>query len=415
MRMLFITHNHPALQPGGSETLALSLFRCLRDRHGAEGLFLAGVTGALRERKPGTLVQAAGPAADELLVSLDHFDRFFLAQEDIYGLASLGQLVARLRPEVIHLHHPLLFGMEGIDMLRRAAPAARMVATLHDYFLICPQEGRLLTPAGARCAGPSHYACRRCFPERSGIDFALRDLSLRDAFGAFDRLIAPSRFLRDRFVAAGWDAARFVVIPNAIESRPAAPHRLAPDGRRDRFAVFGNVNRFKGTLVALKASARASADNVAHGLAVHGGTAWQDDAFMAAFTSALAAAPAARHHGAYAGAEQAERMAAADWVVVPSIWFENAPLVILEAFRHRRPVICGGIGGMAELVTDGVDGIHAPVGDPAGLAAVLRRAAEDPDLWERLVAGIRPPQDLDVSARRHLALYRGDAAAAEAA
>ena len=96
-------------------------------------------------------------------------------------------------------------------------------------------------------------------------------------------------------------------------------------------------------------------------------------------------------------------MAAADWVVVPSIWFENAPLVILEAFRHRRPVICGGIGGMAELVTDGVDGLHAPVGDPAGLAAVLRRAAEEPGLWDRLVAGIRPPPDLDVAARRHLA------------
>ena len=73
--------------PAAARRWRSSLFRCLRDRHGAEGLFLAGVTGALRERKPGTLVQAAGPAADELLVSLDHFDRFFLAQEDIYGLA----------------------------------------------------------------------------------------------------------------------------------------------------------------------------------------------------------------------------------------------------------------------------------------------------------------------------------------
>jgi len=108
-------------------------------------------------------------------------------------------------------------------------------------------------------------------------------------------------------------------------------------------------------------------------------------------------------------------MAAADWVVVPSVWFENAPLVILEAFRHRRPVICGGIGGMAELVTDGVDGLHAPVGDPAGLAAVLRRAAEEPGLWDRLVAGIRPPPDLDDVARRHLALYRGAPASAASA
>lgn len=108
MRLLFLTHNHPALQAGGTETFALNLFRALRDRHGAEGLFLAGTTKLLRERRPGTLLQAAGGAADEMLVSLDHFDRFFLSQGDVYGLASLGPMIARLDPEVIHLHHPLL-------------------------------------------------------------------------------------------------------------------------------------------------------------------------------------------------------------------------------------------------------------------------------------------------------------------
>jgi glycosyltransferase involved in cell wall biosynthesis len=417
MRILFLAHNHPDLQPGGSERFALDLFRTLRDRHGADGLFLAGVTDALRERRPGTLVQAAGAASDELLVSLDRFDRFYLSQQDIFGLASLAPLVQRLRPEVIHLHHPLLWGQEGIDMLRRAAPrGARLVATLHDYFALCPREGQLLTAGGARCdSGPSVARCRGCFPDRSGTDLALRDLAIRDAFRAFDTLIAPSRFLRDRFVAAGWDGARIAVLPNGIPAAEPVPHRAAPDGRRDRFAVFGNVNRFKGTLVALRASARLSAAGVAHGLAVHGGTAWQTEAFLAEFAAALDAAPEATHHGAYAAADHAARIAAADWVVVPSIWFENAPLVILEAFRHRRPVICGGIGGMAELVTDGVDGLHAPVGDPAGLAAVLRRAAEEPGLWDRLAAATRPPPDLEAVARQHLALYRGESLAFAAA
>lgn len=416
MRILFLAHNHPALQPGGSEAFALALFRHLRAAHGAEGLFLAGVTDALRPRKPGTMVQAVEAGrADELLVSLDHFDRFFLSQQDVFGLAALAPLVARARPEVVHLHHPLLFGLEGIDMLRRAAPrGARLIATLHDYFALCPREGQLLTAEGRPCtAGPSVATCGRCFPDRQGVEIALRDLAVRDAFRAFDTLIAPSRFLRDRFVAAGWDAARIVVIPNAApeESPPVAHRDAGPGGRRDRFAIFGNVNRWKGTLVALRASARLSAEGVAHGMAVHGGTAWQSEAFLAEFAAALEAAPAAAHHGPYMAEEQAARIAAADWVVVPSIWYENAPLVILEAFRHRRPVICGGIGGMAELVTDGVDGLHAPVGDPAGLAAVLRRAAEEPGLWQRLVAGIRPPPSLATTALRHLDLYRGGVAA----
>ncbi|HYZ33110.1 MAG TPA: glycosyltransferase family 4 protein [Crenalkalicoccus sp.] len=417
MRILFLAHNHPALQPGGSGAFALALFRCLRDRHGADGLFLAGVTDALRERRPGTMVQAVdGGAADELLVSLTHFDRFYLSQQDVFGLAALAPLVARLRPEVVHLHHPLLFGLEAIDMLRRAAPrGARLLATLHDYFALCPREGQLLATDGTRCAtGPSVHACRRCFPARPGTDFALRELAVRDAFRTFDTLIAPSRFLRDRFVAAGWDPARIVVLPNGVPAATPAPHRALPAGstRRDRFAVFGNVNRWKGTLVALGASARLSAAGVPHRLGVHGGTAWQSEAFLAEFAAALAGAPDAAHYGPYGAADHASRMAEADWVVVPSLWFENAPLVILEAFRHRRPVICSGIGGMAELVTDGVDGLHAPPGDPAGLAAVLRRAAEEAGLWERLVAGIRPPPDMDETALRHLALYRGAPAAA---
>jgi len=406
MRVLMLAHNHPALQAGGTEAFALGLFRALRDRHGAEGLFLAGTTAHLRERRPGTLLQAAGPAADEMLVSLDHFDRFFLSQGDVYGLASLAPLLARLDPDVVHLHHPLLWGTEGIDWLRRAAPRAAMVATLHDYFALCPREGQLLTTDGRLCGGPSADGCRRCFPDRAPADFTLRDVGLRGAFAAFDTLVAPSAFLRDRFVLAGWDAARLRLLRNAVPAAPAAPHRDAPDGRRDRFAVFGNVNRFKGTLVALEASAILARDGVAHGLAIHGGTAWQTEDFLAQFAAGLAAAPGARHHGPYLPADFAARIAAADWVVVPSIWWENAPLVILEAFRHRRPVICGDVGGMAEAVRDGLDGLHAPIGDAAGLAAVMRRAAETPRLWERLVAGIAPPPDLDAAAAAHLALYR---------
>jgi len=409
MRVLFLCHNHPGLQPGGTEAFARALFREMRDRRGVEGLFLAAATRTLREKNPGTLLSAApGGEADEMLVALDHFDRFHLSQVDVYGLtATLPPLLARLEPDVIHLHHPLMWGVEAIDLLRRSAPpGAAMVATLHDYFGICPREGQLLTADGRLCRGPSTFACSRCFPDLGMVDLRLRETSLRDAFRAFDAVIAPSLFLRDRFVAAGWDPARIAVLPNAVPASSPAPHRAAPDGRRDRFAFFGHVNRFKGALVALGASAALSAQGTAHRLALHGGTAYQSEAFLAEFQATLAAAPAARHHGAYDAADLSTRIAEADWVVVPSIWWENAPLVILEAFRHRRPVICGSIGGMAELVRDGVNGLHAPVNDPAGLAAVMARAAGEEDLWKALVGGIQPPPDMAAAAERHLALYQ---------
>jgi glycosyltransferase involved in cell wall biosynthesis len=100
------------------------------------------------------------------------------------------------------------------------------------------------------------------------------------------------------------------------------------------------------------------------------------------------------------------RIAAADWIVMSSIWWENAPLVAMEAFKHGRPVICGNGGGMAEAVRDGVDGIHFPIGDPGALAAAMRRAIEEEGLWARLVAGIQRPRWTGEAAEEHLALYR---------
>ena len=407
MRVLHLCHNHPDLQPGGTEVLARGLFRELRDRHGVEGLFLAAVTGAHRPRRPGTLLQSVGGAADEMLVWLGHFDRFALSQPDTYGLASLAPLVAAVDPDIVHLHHLLLFGAEAVDLIRRAAPRARLVFTAHDFFSLCPQEGQLLTTDGRLCRGPSLDACARCFPGKPADDLVMRDLQVRDLLSDFDRILLPSAFARSRFLAAGWPPERLLLMPNGIAESAAAPRRrAAPDGRRDRFGFFGHINKYKGSTVLLEASRTLSEEGVAHRLSLHGGTAYQSEAFLERFDAALAAAPAARHHGAYTGADIGALMAEIDWVVMPSVWWENAPLVILEAFRHGRPVICGNIGGMAEMVRDGVDGLHAPVGDPAGLAAAMRRAAERPELWDRLTSGILPPRTIAQVAEDHLSLYQ---------
>jgi glycosyltransferase involved in cell wall biosynthesis len=225
-----------------------------------------------------------------------------------------------------------------------------------------------------------------------------------------DHFISPSRFLAERFVAGpfpawGITADRLSVVPNGTAELPVVPHRPSVDGRRDQFGFFGHINRFKGATVALGASARLSREGVAHALSLHGGTAHQTDAVVEAFGTALAAAPDARHVGPYARADLVRRIAGVDWVVVASVWWENAPLVIAEAQRQRRPVICADIGGMAELVRDGIDGLHAAVGDAAAFARVMRTGIEQRGLWERLVAGITPPPTVAASADAHLALY----------
>ena len=110
--------------------------------------------------------------------------------------------------------------------------------------------------------------------------------------------------------------------------------------------------------------------------------------------------------GKYQPEEQSQLMRNVDWVVVPSIWWENSPLVIQEAFLNQRPVICSNVGGMAEKVADGVNGLHFRVGDAMSLADTIRRATASEELWEQMRQGIPPIYTLDEQVKKMSNLYR---------
>jgi len=409
MRVLFLCHGHPSLQAGGTELASLALFRALRAQPGIDGLFVGGASALHRPSSPGTPFQSAGAAADELLMRTEGFDRFHLSQTDLHGIApELEGLLRSLQPDIVHLHHVLLIGVEALHLIRRTLPRARIVLTLHDFYAICPRDGLMRTTDGRLCHQAAVDACRRCFPDRSSTELRMRELHVRNLYRLVDRFVSPSRFLRERHLAWGLDPARVEVLRNGMPATACVPHRRLPqpEAPRDRFAFFGHINEAKGSCVALAASRLLSAGGVPHALALHGGADFQTEAFLDRFRAALVAAPAARHTGAYAPADLATRMAEADWVVMPSVWWENAPLVIQEAFQHRRPVITCSVGGMAEAVRDGGDGLLVHPDDPASLADAMRRAAGEPGLWDRLVGGIQPPHLVSAAASEHLELYR---------
>jgi glycosyltransferase involved in cell wall biosynthesis len=100
-------------------------------------------------------------------------------------------------------------------------------------------------------------------------------------------------------------------------------------------------------------------------------------------------------HGAYDNAAVADILASVDAVIVPSLWYENSPLTIQEAFVGRVPVITADQGGMAELVQHEVNGLHFRLGDAADLRRVLREVADDPARLARLRANIPSVPSID--------------------
>ena len=111
------------------------------------------------------------------------------------------------------------------------------------------------------------------------------------------------------------------------------------------------------------------------------------------------------HHGKYKQSEITQLIKLVDWVIVPSVWWENSPLVIQEVFMHKRPIICSDIGGMAEKVENNVTGLHFKVSNAVSLANKLKEVALDCQLWSSLVQNIEPRLSIEASAYQHIQLY----------
>lgn len=403
LQILHIAHDHPAYTSGGTEFLAHDLAQALDATGGVRARFLAATTSLQR---PGDVPGALGMEGNDHLLRTGRYDRFSMLRQDGTGwIASLGRLLDSFCPDIVHLHGLDRIGAEVLAVLHRLAPRARIVLTLHDYQILCPNDGLMLTvPDGARCRKPGPDRCRRCYPAMPAAAHLLRQAHLTALLSLVDRFIAPSRFLAERFVDWGLAADRITVLPNQVRGM-AHPER-AFRTRPDRFAFFGSIAAHKGILPLL-AAARLAGDRLT--LDLHGGLGHAEDAFRRDFADALAAAPNASHRGPYARDDLPALMAHADWVVVPSIWWENAPLVVLEAQEAGLPVICSGIGGLAEMVEHGVTGLHVPPGDPRALAEAMRTAASDRKGHARLCAAQRRRRDAHgyrgfVDA--HLAIYR---------
>jgi glycosyltransferase involved in cell wall biosynthesis len=408
-KVLFVCHNHPDLHPGGTEIFSHGLFQAMKVQHGLEAVYLACVNTVHRGRLPGTLLQSAGRAPDEILLWAGHFDRFTLSQIDLHGIVpEFERLLLAFRPDVVHFHHVLLMGVEAFQVVRRVLPEAAILLTLHDYYPICANDGQMVTTRDRKlCRSASADSCASCFPGTQRDQFVMRELFIKQNFSLVDRFISPSIFLKQRYVEWGLPEDKIDIVRNGLrDAEPAAHRSLTPGRRRDRFAFFGHLNPFKGGLVAIEAAKRlAQRTGGAISLTLHGSAEFQTEDFKAELAKACENAPFVVARGRYNRDELPALMADADWVIVPSIWWENAPLIIQEAFQHRRPVICSGIGGMAESVRDGVDGLWFHAGDPRHLADKMAEAL-DPDRWTRLVAGINKPYPMSASADEHLALYK---------
>jgi GT2 family glycosyltransferase/glycosyltransferase involved in cell wall biosynthesis len=444
MRILLVVHGFPPAANGGTEVYVRDLAQSLAASGEDEVMVL---TREANPRKPELSVRTF----DDGLVRITAVNNTFqscVSFEESYANPAIehiaGDVLDTWDPDVVHIQH-LTCLSTGIP---RQAVSRRipMAMTLNDYWLIC-HRGQLVNRDGRRCDGPFDGGCDGCLPPgilanetafRAGR--LLRTLPLpgaqhavalaaniagaatprarlraatfgrlqhmREAVRGVDRFLAPSRTLAETFGPFGVTADRLVRCNQGIASARGEPGRGSRLPLRVVFA--GGFLPTKGLHVLLDAIERmppgsVTVDVLGACVPYHG-----EDAHVSSLESRISH-PAIRMVGPVPHDRMRSILDAVDVLVVPSTWIENAPFIIREAFAARVPVIASNLGGMAEMVRDGIDGLVFEPGDARMLASVLKRCVEEPLLLERLARGIVAPMSMEEDAASLRVMY-GDMA-----
>lgn len=437
MNIILPVHHFLPRYTAGAELYTYRLARWLR-RHGHSAEVVA-VESVGHETRG--VLDVTSDTFDGIPVHRLHFnwnagERYWEYDNPLIG-EWFARYLAQTRTDLVHFQAGYLMGVAPL----RAAVAAGVptVLTLHDYWFICPRW-TLLRGDGALCnTVPDDPAeCAWCLQldqrrfrlpdqatggmfgkmmRRTGFDpgreyIASRRKALLSALALPDAVIAPSRFLADQ-MRAYVPPERLHVSHLGLDLTPFSGIQRHNERHSLRLGFIGQIAPHKGVHLLIAAFQQLQARSRSIELHIYGGLT-ANPTYVTRLRR-LAGKDARIHfHGRIENTSVPETLADLDVAVVPSTWYENSPLMILEAHAAGTPVVTANIGGMAELVRDGVDGLHFRFNDATDLARALQRLIDEPDLLPRLRAGIQRPRSIDDEMVQILAIYN-DAIARHAA
>ena len=357
----------------------------------------------------------------------------------------VDQILRVVQPDVVHVHNLLNLSLE-LPALARAR-GIPVVATLHDYTLVCPSGGQRVHRAESHvCWEIDTNRCARCFTESpfyaqmavgaiagaapGGVvhraaatvrrrfpvlatrlakaakhaavvpvtvgDIDTRMARARRVFDEIDLFVAPSQSMGEEFVRLGVARERMVIshygqlgltAPTAVPTAVPAAMPAARPRTPLRVGFVGTIAWHKGLHTLVEAVRTLSGISTSRcDVRIFGDENVAPD--YAADVRRRAGGLPIRFEGAFRREDVGRVLAAIDVLVVPSIWPENAPLVIQEAYQAGVPVVGSRIGGIPEFVREGVSGWLFEPGSPADLARVLRGILDRPSQIASLAASL---------------------------
>ena len=335
------------------------------------------------------LLEQAGHAVRRLVFTNDAFSHG--CKKLLGGMLSLfnpssylrvRREIRQERPDVLHIHN--LFSTATPAVIWAAwMQRVPVVMTLHNFRLLCPSATLLyqgqVYEQSLQAFFPWDAVKKRVYRDSLAQTLALAlTTTLHRLVGTWNRVgrfLVLSDFSRSKFLESrlGVSPDRYVVKPNFVSDRGFSLEK------GDEFLFVGRLSPEKGLPVLLEAFAGTSFRLVIVG----------DGPLRAAVEAAVEGSPNIRYLGPKGSGDVLELMRRAKALIFCSVWYETFGMVAIEAFSVATPVLASRLGTMAELIVEGVNGLHFEVGNAMELRHAVERLTADQGLHASLCQGAR--------------------------
>jgi len=330
----------------------------------------------------------------------NHSFTFDLINMDIYH--EVKKIFKTGEFNLYHCAHPLYI----TSSIKAAKDSGvKVVLMFTDYWFMCPL-GIMLRFDNTLCEGPDEgrNCLKYCFKKVGDENMRKRITDSRKLLDYCDCFLSPSHFLIGLFNHAGFiDSNRFTLSRHGFDYAKKKRHFFKNPGDVITFGYIGTVQYHKGAHVMVEGFKRARHQNIR--LEVWGGC-FHEVGFQRSVKKIAGKDDRIKFKGSYDFNDIENILEGIDVVIVPSIWYENAPLTITSSLAYGVPVITSNIGGMSELVKDGHNGLTFRVGDSSNLSAKISMIASNPAIINAFKHNIQYPIRVEEEAFNTELIYK---------
>ena len=375
LNILKIIHGYPPYYMAGSEVYTFNLSNELSK------FFNITIFTRVEDdfQKPYTIKESDENGITIIRVNKPSRDYTFRSKYEDNKMAKIFEkYLVRVKPDIVHIGHLSHLTIFIIDIIKKYE--IPIIFTLHDYWMMCIR-GQLIRDDLSLCSGPDIEKCSECnnkyFTSHSRAKEEISDClkALKTINEHVDLFISPSKFLQKKYIEYGIPEEKIMYMDYGFNKDLFNGIKRCPS-TKIRFGFLGRLVPVKG--ISLLIDAFNEIDHSKAELNIYGKL---PSSHM--FLKERCLNSAINFKGCYNYKEISKVLSNIDVLVTPSIWFENSPLVIHEAFLAKIPVITSNLGGMAELVIHEKNGLLFEPGNVEDLIEKINIFIKNPKLIEK--------------------------------